>query len=204
MGLQGEMAFDYSVLSDNEIIDRIKQRDDGAMDYMMKKYGTIVKKEIRTMYLIGAETEDLMQEGMIGLFKAIRDFEPDKGAAFSTFATLCVKRQIQTAINTSNRKKHSPLNSYVSIYAENDENGSVLAEDLEAEDGTSNPEKLILAREQKSAMDDRIRSELSPMEKKVLTLYLEGLAYSDIAGRLERTEKAVDNALQRIRGKLSR
>lgn len=198
------MAFDYSVLSDNEIIERINDKDDDAMDYMMKKYGSIVKKEIRTMYLIGAETEDLAQEGMIGLFKSIRDFEPDKGASFSTFATLCIRRQIQTAINTSNRKKHSPLNSYVSIYAEHDEYGSILAEDLEAEDGTSNPEKMIIAREQKLAMDDRIQSELSSMEKKVLALYLEGLSYSDIAQHLGKTEKAVDNALQRIRGKLSR
>lgn len=198
------MDIRYSELSDNEIIRLISDKDDEAMEYMMKKYGALVKKEIRTVYLIGAETEDLAQEGMIGLFKAIRDFEPDKGASFSTFATLCVRRQIKTAISTSNRKKHSPLNSYISIYAEQDEYGSVLAEDLEAGNSDSNPEDMVIAREQKSVLDNRIKSELSSLERKVLQLYLEGLPYSDIALKLGKTEKAVDNALQRIRAKLSR
>lgn len=198
------MDIRYSELSDNEIIRLISDKDDEAMEYMMKKYGALVKKEIRTVYLIGAETEDLAQEGMIGLFKAIRDFEPDKGASFSTFATLCVRRQIKTAISTSNRKKHSPLNTYISIYAEQDEYGSVLAEDLEAGNSNSNPEDMVIAREQKSVLDNRIKSELSSLERKVLQLYLEGLPYSDIAFRLGKTEKAVDNALQRIRAKLSK
>ena len=109
------MNINYDTLSDNEIISRINEKDDDAIEFMMQKYGNIVKREVRTVYIIGAETDDLMQEGMIGLFKAIRDYESDKGTAFSTFATLCIRRQLQTAINNSNRKKHIPLNSYISI-----------------------------------------------------------------------------------------
>lgn len=197
------MSLDYSLLTDNEILSRINDKDDDAMEFMMKKYGGIVRKETRTMFLIGAETEDLTQEGMIGLYKAIRDYSPDKGTTFSTFATLCIKRQIQTAVNASNRKKHSPLNSYISLYSSNDENDSSLIEALEASPGESNPEKMIIAREQKKAMDNRIQSELSAMEKKVLTLYLEGLSYAAIAEKLGKNEKSINNALQRIRGKLS-
>lgn len=193
----------YNALSDNEIIGRIRNQDADAMEYMLKKYGVLVKREIRTVYLIGAETEDLAQEGMIGLFKAIRDFEPDRGTAFPTFATLCVRRQIQTAINTSNRKKHTPLNTYVSIYAENTEYGTVLADDLEAEQNISNPEHMVIDREQCTVLEEKIKSQLSALENQVLTLYLDGLSYTDIALCLGKTEKSVGNALQRIRTKLT-
>ncbi|MBE5946426.1 MAG: sigma-70 family RNA polymerase sigma factor [Lachnospiraceae bacterium] len=198
------MRVDYDKLTDNEIIELISDKDDAAMEFMMKKYGGIVKKEIRTVYIIGAETEDLTQEGMIGLFKAIRDYEPDKGAAFSTFATLCIRRQIKTAISASNRKKHIPLNSYISIYAESDEYGSVLADDLEAETKESNPEEMIIAKEQQSVLINRIKSELSPLENKVLGMFLDGMSYADIALKLNKTPKSIDNALQRIRNKLSK
>lgn len=197
------MSLDYSQLTDNEIIEKIAAKEDGAVEYMIKKYGGLVKKEVRTMYLIGAETEDLTQEGMIGLFKAIRDYEPDKGAKFSTFATICVRGQIKTAINASNRKKHKPLNSYISIYAEPNEEGYKLI-DIEAEDGESNPEDLIIAKEQKSDLRKKIEAVLSSYEKKVINLYLEGLSYADIGAKLGKTEKSVNNALQRIRGKLSK
>lgn len=198
------MGIDYSELTDDEVLCLINDNDSEAMDFMLKKYGGIVKKEIRTVYLIGADTDDLTQEGMIGLFKAIRDYEPGKGAIFSTFATVCIKNQIKTAISASNRKKHLPLNSYISIYAEIDEYGSVLADDLEAEAKSSNPEKMILAKELRNSLDARINTELSPMERKVIKLYLEGLSYADIAVKLDKTEKAVDNALQRIRTKFSK
>lgn len=195
---------DYIDLDDNEIIKRISSGDDGAMEYLLKKYGGLVKKEIRAVYIIGAEAEDLTQEGMIGLFKAIKDFEPDKGASFSTFATLCVRRQIKTAITASNRQKHKPLNTYISIYAEQDESGTQLGEDIADTKEAANPESLVLAREQKSDLNKKIASELSSFEKKVLHLYLEGLSYADIAVSLSRTEKSVDNALRRIRSKLSK
>ena len=197
------MSVDYDALSDNEIIARISEKDDDAIEYMMKKYGGIVKREVRTVYLIGAENEDLMQEGMIGLFKAIRDYEPDKGASFSTFATLCIRRQIKTAINNSNRKKHIPLNNYISIYAENDEYGYDLEDNLETDDNNSNPEDMMIAREKSKALREMIEKKLSSFEKKVLSYYLEGLSYQEIAQRLDKTEKSVDNALQRIRRKLS-
>ena len=169
---------DYIDLDDNEIIKRISSGDDGAMEYLLKKYGGLVKKEIRAVYIIGAEAEDLTQEGMIGLFKAIKDFEPDKGASFSTFAPLCVRRQ--------------------------DESGTQLGEDIADTKEAANPESLVLAREQKSDLNKKIASELSSFEKKVLHLYLEGLSYADIAVSLSRTEKSVDNALRRIRSKLSK
>lgn len=197
------MSTDYSQLSDNEIIAKIAAREDGAVEYMMQKYGPLVKKEVRTVFLIGAEAEDLTQEGMIGLFKAIRDYEPDKGAGFSTFATICVRNQIKSAISASNRKKHTPLNTYISIYAEINEDGIPLLE-LESHREDSNPEDLVIAKERKSDLMKKIESELSKYEKKVIDLYLEGLSYSDIAQKLGKTEKSIDNALFRIRGKLSK
>lgn len=197
------MSIDYEKLSDNEIIELIAEKDDDAMQFMMKKYGGIVKKEVRTVYLIGAETDDLIQEGMIGLFKAIRDYSPDKGAAFSTFATLCIRRQIKTAINTSNRDKHKPLNTYISIYANSDETESDITGDMGLGDSDMNPEAVIIAKEQKSYMEQKIEKELSSLEKKVLRYYLEGIPYSEIAEKIGKKEKSVDNALQRIRAKLS-
>ena len=197
------MIIDYDILSDDEIIKKIANKDDDAIEYMMKKYGAIVKREARTFYIIGAETEDLMQEGMIGLFKAIRDYNADKGTVFSTFATLCIRRQIKTAINNSNRQKHIPLNSYISIYAENNEYGYELEDNIENENSDSNPENMIIAREQSKALNDLIDKRLSSLEKKVLKYYLDGLSYQEIAQKLDKTEKTVDNALQRIRKKLS-
>ena len=197
------MGIDYEKLSDNDIIELIAAKDDDAMQFMMKKYGGIVKKEVRTVYLIGAETDDLIQEGMIGLFKAIRDYSPDKGAAFSNLATLCIRRQIKTAINTSNRDKHKPLNTYISIYANSDETESDITGDMGLGDSDMNPEAVIIAKEQKSYMEQKIEKELSSLEKKVLRYYLEGIPYSEIAEKIGKKEKSVDNALQRIRIKLS-
>lgn len=197
------MSLDYSVMTDNEILKLIESKDNEAMEYIIKKYSFIVKKEIRTMYLIGAETEDLYQEGMIGLFKAVRDFEPDKGAVFSTFATLCVKNQVKSAVTAANRKKHIPLNQYISIYASSEDSES--NEELFLDDGEkTNPEKKVLAKENKSELMDSIMDMLSKLEIQVLNLYLEGLSYAEIGDRLGKTEKSVNNALQRIRSKLSR
>lgn len=197
------MSVNYDALSDDEIIARISKKDDDAIEYMMKKYGSIVKREVRTVYIIGAETEDLMQEGMIGLFKAVRDFEADKGATFSTFATLCIRRQIKTAISNSNRKKHIPLNTYISIYTENEDYGYEIEDNLENENQVSNPEDMVIAREQSRALNEMIEKSLSSFEKKVLKYYLSGLSYQEIAQRLDKSDKSVDNALQRIRRKLS-
>lgn len=190
-------------MTDNEILQLIKAKNDEAMEFLIKKHSPIVKKEIRTMYIIGAETEDLFQEGMIGLFKAIRDFKPDKGATFSTFATMCVKNQVKSAVTAANRKKHHPLNQYISIYASIDDDGQD-NEDLFLDDGVkSNPEKRIVARENENELINTIKEKLSKLEIQVLNLYLDGLSYVDIGERLHKSDKSVNNALQRIRKKLS-
>lgn len=195
---------DYSKLEDNEIIERIHMHDDDAVEYLLKKYGYLVKREVRTVYLIGAEVDDLSQEGMIGLFKAIRDYQPDRNAAFPTFATICIRRQIQNAITNSNRKKHGPLNSYVSLYMNSEQDDQFMLEERLAENGQADPEHVVIAREQRQDWEQRIKQELSKMEQQVLIMYLQGLSYEAIAERIGKSEKSVDNALQRIRGKLSR
>lgn len=194
------MFMDYEKMTDVEILKRIRAQDDDAMEYLLKKHSRIVKRETRTLYLIGAEMEDLAQEGMIGLFKAIRDFKEESGAEFATFATICVQRQIRTAIKASTRQKHTPLNEYVSIYANEDEEGN--SEDFfEAEPANANPENIMLAREQHRLLEDYLLATLSDYEKQVLSYYLEGLSYAEIARKLEKTEKSINNALQRIRAK---
>ena len=195
---------DYSKLEDNEIIERIHKHDDDAVEYLLKKYGYLVKREVRTVYLIGAEMDDLSQEGMIGLFKAMRDYQPEKETSFATFASVCIRRQIQNAITNSNRKKHVPLNSYVSLYMNSEEDDNFMLEERLVTSWEEDPEKLLIAKEQQNDRNERIRKELSKLEKQVLTLYLQGMSYEAIAEHLGKTEKAVDNALQRIRGKLSR
>lgn len=195
---------DFNQLSDYEAIKIIQEngsKANQAYEFLLKKHAGLVKRELRTMFLIGAETEDLAQEGMIGLIKAIRSYEGDKGAGFSTFATLCIRRQMQTAVNTSNRKKHSPLNNYISFYAPKSEDGTQVGDDIEAQ--VSNPEDLMLAQEQQAVFQERIETRLSKLEKKVLVLYLDGYSYQGIAEELGKKEKSVDNALQRIRAKLS-
>jgi RNA polymerase sporulation-specific sigma factor len=195
---------DYSKLEDNEIIKRIHKHDDDAVEYLLKKYGYLVKREVRTVYLIGAEMDDLSQEGMIGLFKAMRDYQPEKDTSFVTFASVCIRRQIQNAITNSNRKKHVPLNSYVSLYMNSEEDDNFMLEERLVTSREEDPEKLLIAKEQQKDRNERIQKELSKLEKQVLTLYLQGMSYEAIAEHLGKTEKAVDNALQRIRGKLSR
>lgn len=200
----GKKELDYTKLDDNQIMKRIRNLDDEAMEYMLKKYGYLVKREVRTVYLIGAETEDLTQEGMIGLFKAIRDYDCEKGAGFSTFASVCIRRQIQNAITNSNRKKHVPLNSYVSLYMNTEEEDNFLFQERIVADNQEDPENLLIKKEQQEDRNARIKNELSRMEQQVLTFYLQGLSYEEIAEKIGKTEKTVDNALQRIRTKLSR
>lgn len=185
----------YDNLSDEELITRLRQGERGISDYLMEKYKDLVRKRARAMYLIGGETDDLIQEGMIGLFKAVRDYLPDKEASFQTFACLCIDRQLYNAVQSSNRQKHIPLNSYVSLSPENEE--STLGE-LWAE----NPEEIIIDRESTHDLEREISRVLSPMENKVLSYYLKGYGYVQIAQLLEKTPKSIDNALQRIRGKI--
>ena len=166
----------------------------------MKKYSRLVRKEIRFLFIMGADSDDLLQEGMIGLVKAIRGYVPENNASFSTFATVCVRRQIRTAITSYNRKKHSPLNTYVSFYSGEDEGADMI--DIMCESDIDNPEKIVLAEEKRNEIYKDIEEKLSDMEKDILRLYLRGLSYSDISMETGKNEKAVNNALTRIRLKL--
>jgi RNA polymerase sporulation-specific sigma factor len=198
------MKAEYDKLSDIELLRLARKKDDAAEEELIMRYGFIVKRYVRTMYLAGAETEDLIQEGTIGLFKAVRDFDENGGASFATFATMCVKRQIDSAVKIYNRKKHIPLNSYVSISGSADTDSGINDEDIQDRSVAANPETAVLIKEKYEAMWDRMKQELSPFELDVVNLYLEGMSHADIAEKLGRDVKSIDNALQRIRGKLGR
>ena len=192
----------YEGLTDEELIRQIRNQDSAAMDYLLDKYRNMVKRETREIYIIGADSEDLMQEGMIGLFKAIRDYNEDKKCGFHTFATLCVKRQICTAVTSSNRKKHYPLNHYVSFYSQDEETNSSVMDMLAAED-MSNPETNLLLQERLGGIMEQIDTVLSKYERQVLEMYLDGCSYGQIAEALGKPEKSIDNAIQLIRKKMS-
>ncbi|HIY02264.1 MAG TPA: sigma-70 family RNA polymerase sigma factor [Candidatus Blautia faecipullorum] len=185
----------YDQCSDEELILRIQSGEREISDYLMEKYKEFVRKKARAMYLIGGETDDLIQEGMIGLFKAVQDYRPDKETSFRTFAGICIDRQLYNAIQSSNRKKHLPLNSYVSLSSE-EETGA-----LEAR-WSENPEAVMIDQERTRALRQEISRTLSPMENKVLKYYLQGCGYVKIAELMGKKPKSIDNALQRIRGKI--
>ena len=193
----------YTNYTDEDLILLIRKGDQDATEYLLKKYAPLVKKSIRTLYLIGADTEDLSQEGMIGLFKSIQNYEPGRDASFYTYSKICIDRQIYSAIKASNRKKHSPLNSYISFYANQGEKGTDLLDNLEA-GNDSNPEHIVLDRENTSLFQERLEAVLSRLEKEVLHQYLEGRSYQDIAASLNRPAKSINNAVQRIREKVKK
>ena len=185
----------YDQCSDEELIVRLQKGEKEISDYLMEKYKEFVRKKARAVYLIGGETDDLIQEGMIGLFKAVQDYRPEKEAAFRTFAGLCIDRQLYSAIQSSNRQKHLPLNSYVSLSQAGE------AEDLEGR-WSENPEAVIIDQERTRILKEEIKKALSPMENKVLAYYMQGYGYVKIAKLLGKKPKSIDNALQRIRGKI--
>ncbi len=191
----------YQNLSDEELIQRLRAGDAGIMDYVLDKYKPLVRKKANAMFLIGGDTDDLIQEGMIGLFKAIRDFRQEKEASFYHFAEICITRQIYSAVEASNRKKHAPLNTYVSFYSETGEEGQPLSEVLISEN-SDNPEERMIERENVEQFLEQIRENLSKMECKVLDDYLSGLNYQQIAEKMGKQPKAIDNALQRIKNKI--
>lgn len=198
----------YQDMADEEIIALTRSGDDKAMDYLLEKYKNMVRQKVRTLFLIGGDRDDLIQEGMIGLYKAVRDYQADRDSSFFTFADLCVSRQMYSAIKASNRKKNIPLNTYVSLYApvftENGEEveKSPLLDNIILQNNI-NPEELFIDKESKSVIEYELGRRLSSLEKDVLVLYLGDLNYVQIAERLEREPKSVDNALQRIKSKLS-
>ena len=197
-----------SLFTDEEIIENVREGEASGMDELFERYKNVVRSIASTMYLIGGETEDLIQEGMIGLFKAVQEYDPGRDASFGTFARLCITRQIYSAVKASGRKKHIPLNTYVSLYEEtkeDDENGrSVEVKDMLRASDTTEPEQVILSNEKSEEIERAIDEELSSFEKNVLELYVTGMSYSEIADVLGKNEKAMDNAIQRIRGKLRR
>lgn len=195
---------DFETLSDEELIGRLRAGEEGVMDFICEKYKNLVRSKARSMHILGGDNEDLIQEGMIGLFKAVRDYDGSRDAGFSTFAELCVSRQLYTAVQASRRKKHLPLNNYISYYAAADseeKNGSDLLETL-PDQPEQNPEALFLDKERMEYLEKAIEKELSSFEKQVLDLYLTGMTYSQIAHVLGRDEKSTDNALQRMKTKI--
>ena len=191
-------------MTDEQLISRLRGGEKPIMDFLMEKYKGLVRQKAKAMYLWGGENDDLIQEGMIGLFKAVEDYEPDAGAFFYSFAELCISRQMYTAIKASQRKKHLPLNSYVSLYTsgkrEDGKEALPLAETIEA-GAESNPEELLLNTEYANAFEEELKDQLSKLENRVLYLHLMGMDYLKIAEVMDKSPKAIDNALQRIKGK---
>lgn len=200
-----KMKQDMMESEDERLVEQVQQGDGQALNQLILKYKGFVRGKARTYFLIGADREDIIQEGMIGLYKAIRDYRPDKLSSFKMFAELCVTRQIITAIKTATRQKHIPLNSYVSldkpIYDEESDRTLI---DIIAEDELGDPEKLLINREKNGDMEIKMREVLSELEQEVLNLYLDGCSYQEISLKLNRHVKSIDNALQRVKRKLER
>ena len=187
----------YNGYSDEELIGMLRRGEAEVADYLLNKYKPLVRRKARALYLAGGDQEDLLQEGMLGLFKAVQEYQPDKAASFQTFAGICVSRQMYSAVASASRQKHLPLNSSISLneLEENQEEYNLRTVD--------SPESIFLAQEAAEMLEKKIWGSLSPFEQNVLELYLKGLDYLQIAGSLQRPAKSVDNALQRIRGKVS-
>lgn len=183
-------------LTDEELVERIRAGETSCMDTLIERYKRQVRNQARTLYLIGGDSDDLIQEGMLGLFKAIRDYRPEKEVSFEAFAKLCISRQLYSAVQAAGRQKHVPLNTYVE-----------LSDQLDAQDDGpqgKSPEELLIDRENMEKLKEEIWQLLSPMEKKILRSYLDGESYTETASRLNKSPKSVDNALQRIRRKLKK
>ena len=193
---------EYLKKTDEELITLLRSGEQGITDYLMEKYKNLVRKKAKALYLIGGDNDDLIQEGMIGLFKAIRDYRTDKESSFYHFADLCIARQLYTAVEASQRKKHAPLNSYVPLYAdpEDAENGGL--DNILSSVEELNPEKIVINHEELQAFQKKVKDCLSDMEKEVLAYYLQGLDYNQIAEAMGKEPKAIDNALQRLKKKL--
>jgi RNA polymerase sporulation-specific sigma factor len=192
-------------MPDEDIVELAQQGEQFAVEYLVDKYKNFVRAKARSYFLIGADKEDIIQEGMIGLFKAIRDYKADKLTSFRAFAELCITRQIITAIKTATRQKHIPLNSYVSlnkpIY---DEESDRTLMDILSTTKITNPEEIIISREEFVFIERKMGEILSSLEWKVLMAYLEGKSYQEIAVDLKRHVKSIDNALQRVKRKLEK
>lgn len=193
---------EYQNIKDEVLIEQLRCGQEEITDYIMDKYKNLVRKRANAMFLIGGDTDDLIQEGMIGLFKAIRDFQMERDVSFYRFADLCITRQIYHAVEASQRKKHQPLNTYVSLNAEMGQEGEGTLLDILESFENANPEQLLIDQENTRAVQEKLKKNLSSFEQQVLQLYFRGMNYRQIAEELEKEPKAIDNALQRIRGKI--
>lgn len=201
------MKEEYQQYSDEELMMHLRDGEDGIIDFIMNKYKNLVRSKAKSMYILGADGDDLIQEGMIGLFKAIRDFDSGRDASFFTFADLCISRQMYTAVQASRRQKHIPLNTYISLNATAGRNDDRNEEDIALVNiltlkSDQSPEEMVIDKENVEQLEKTIEKELSGLEKQVLDLYLTGMSYTQIAKVLGRDEKSTDNALQRIKNKL--
>ena len=198
---------EYKRMTDEQLIRELRGGDTAIIDYIMEKYKNLVRKEANAMYLIGGENDDLIQEGMIGLFKAVIDYRPECQTSFTTFANLCINRQLYTAIKRAGRSKHIPLNTYISLCTEKDqddgkpEEGDKLGA-LSAEDVSPSPEQILLDREHLDELERDIQTMLSDFEKQVMELMVAGLRPAEMAEILDKEEKGIYNACQRIRKKI--
>ena len=195
----------YSEETDEVLIQKLRDGQNDITDFIMNKYKNLVRKKAQSMHILGADRDDLIQEGMIGLFKAIRDYDCGRDASFYTFADLCISRQMYSAVEASLRKKHIPLNSYISLYTridEDDTSSDVTLENALTSDKDLNPEQQLIDRENVRLLEEAIEKDLSAVERRVLGLYLTGMSYTQIAKVLNKDEKSTDNALHRAKSKL--
>ena len=202
------MNNNYNNMSDDELLELINKKDTDALDFLICKYKDLVNSKVNKYFIIGAEKEDIVQEGLIGLYKAIKDYNPDKQNSFKSFANLCIERQLITAIKSSNRQKHMPLNSYLSLnmtaFENEDGNNDTPIVDVLENTVIEDPLDTITKKEYYSSVENVIDSSLSDFEKKVLNRYVQGESYVKIAERLDAPVKSVDNAIQRIRKKTAK
>lgn len=194
---------DFDGCSDETLIEIYRVGNEAAIEVLFERYKNLVKKKAKAMYLAGGDSDDLIQEGMIGLYKAVRDFDENREASFKTFASMCINRQLITAVTASNRKKNMPLNTYVSfdLPAYTDEDNEMRLVDVLKPETEQNPEKLLIDREYTEDFKEKLFESLSDFEKQVLKLYIEDKDYREIARIMNKTSKSIDNALQRIRSK---
>ncbi len=203
---QAQQLEEFQSMVDEELVEHIRQKNDLAIDFLMNKYKLLVEKKAKTYFLMGASKEDIIQEGMIGLFKAIRDYNPNKEASFFSFADLCITRQMITAVKAATRQKHMPLNTYVSLnkpsYQDDEDRPELM--DSVSNEKISNPEELLIGRENLHIIEHELAKKLSNFEKEVLQLYIDGTSYTEVAAIMNKPIKSIDNALQRIKKKVEK
>ncbi|BBF45195.1 RNA polymerase sporulation specific sigma factor SigH [Lachnospiraceae bacterium KM106-2] len=200
---------DYGSYSDEQLLQMAKEDDRQAVDCLMERYKYLVRQKAHALFLIGGEEDDLIQEGMIGLYKALHDFKSDRNASFYHFASLCISRQIFSALKLNNRKKNYPLNTYISFYTPIGEESHSIGEDISLVDvmfpkSEQNPEELIIDQENTRRLKEELDKKLSEFERKVILFYVKGYSYTKIAEMMKKSPKSIDNALQRIRVKVNR